>query len=186
MPFTSGEQHKQLMEGFRNGATFIGLLRDRGAGMVVVDDAGQAVPLYSLTDELDVRNTKRAIEAQIRLHHAAGAREIAALAGGLPRWGAGQDLEAFIERCQRVPLRAGGFRLFAAHQMGTCRMGADPATQRRQPVGRAARHAGRLDRRRERLPDVLRHQSDDHRHGPGAPHRRGDRGRRTGSQRHAR
>ncbi len=135
VPFTSGEQHKQLMEGFRNGASFIGLLRDRGAGMVVVDDAGQAVPLYSLTDELDVRNAKRAIEAQIRLHHAAGAREIAALASGLPRWGAGQDLEAFVERCQRVPLRAGGFRLFAAHQMGTCRMGSDASTSVADPWG---------------------------------------------------
>ncbi|HEY6779492.1 MAG TPA: GMC family oxidoreductase N-terminal domain-containing protein, partial [Thermoleophilaceae bacterium] len=53
VPFTSGEQHKQLMEGFRHSATFIGLLRDRGAGMVTVDEAGQAVPLYSLDDELD-------------------------------------------------------------------------------------------------------------------------------------
>ncbi len=135
MPFTSGEQHKQLMHPFKHGASFIGLLRDHGAGMVTVDDAGQAVPLYSLTDELDVRNTRRAIEAQIRLHHAAGAREIAALAGGLPRWGAGADLDAFIERCQRIPLRAGGFRLFAAHQMGSCRMGSDPQTSVANPWG---------------------------------------------------
>jgi choline dehydrogenase-like flavoprotein len=134
-PFASGEQHKQLMHGFKNGASFIGLLRDHGSGCVVVDEAGQAVPLYSLTDELDVRNTRRAIEAQIRLHHAAGAREIAALAAGLPRWGAGDDLEAFIERCQRVPLRAGGFRLFAAHQMGTCRMGSDAETSVANPWG---------------------------------------------------
>jgi choline dehydrogenase-like flavoprotein len=135
VPFTSGEQHKQLIADFKHGASFIGLLRDHGGGQVVVDEAGQALPLYSLEDELDVRNTRRAIEAQIRLHHAAGAREIAPLAAGLPRWGAGGDLEAFIARCQRVPLRAGGFRLFAAHQMGSCRMGADPQTSVANPWG---------------------------------------------------
>jgi choline dehydrogenase-like flavoprotein len=34
-----------------------------------------------------------------------------------------------------VPLRAGGFRLFAAHQMGTCRMGADPQASVADPYG---------------------------------------------------
>ena len=39
-----------------------------------------------------------------------------------------------------MPLRAGGQRLFSAHQMGTCRMGTDPQTSVAEPVGRAARH----------------------------------------------
>ena len=34
-----------------------------------------------------------------------------------------------------MPLRAGGFRLFAAHQMGTCRMGSDPQTSVANPHG---------------------------------------------------
>lgn len=29
---------------------------------------------------------------------------------------------------QRIPLGAGGHRLFSAHQMSSCRMGSDPAT----------------------------------------------------------
>ena len=44
-------------------------------------------------------------------------------------------MERFIERLQSVPLRAGGFRLFAAHQMGSCRMGADPRTSVANPYG---------------------------------------------------
>jgi choline dehydrogenase-like flavoprotein len=135
LPFTSGAGHKDWMLRFKNGGSFIGLVRDRAGGRVTIDADGQAVPWYSLTDELDVRNTHRAMEAMIRLHHAAGAREIAALAAGLPHWRVGDDLDAFVERCKRVPLRAGGFRLFAAHQMGTCRMGSDPATSVANPWG---------------------------------------------------
>jgi choline dehydrogenase-like flavoprotein len=127
-PFASGADHKQAMSELPFGATFIGLVRDHGAGRVTIDEAGQAVPWYSLTDPQDVRTTHRALEAQVRLHVAAGARRIAALAAGMPEWRVGDDVDRYVERLQRVPLRAGGFRLFAAHQMGTCRMGSDPQT----------------------------------------------------------
>jgi choline dehydrogenase-like flavoprotein len=135
LPFTGGEAHKQAMSEYRNGATFIGLVRDHGEGQVTLDAAGLAQPWYSLTDELDVRNTHRALDAQVRLHVAAGAREISALAGGLPRWRVGDDVDAFIARLKRVPLRAGGFKLFAAHQMGTCRMGSDSQGSVADPYG---------------------------------------------------
>jgi choline dehydrogenase-like flavoprotein len=135
LPFTTAEQHKERMSRYRFGASFIGLVRDRGAGRITVDEAGQPIVSYALEDELDVRNSYRAIEAQIRLHHSAGAREIAALATGAPTWRTGDDLEAFIARCRRVPLRAGGHRLFTAHQMGTCRMGTEPQTSVANPYG---------------------------------------------------
>jgi choline dehydrogenase-like flavoprotein len=134
-PFAGGEMHKRLMQQLRYGATFIGLVRDHGGGRVTVDADGQAVPWYSLDDPLDVANTHRALAAQVRLHVAAGAREIAALAAGLPRWRAGDDVERYLERLERVPLGAGGFELFAAHQMGTCRMGTDPQTSVAGPWG---------------------------------------------------
>ena len=134
-PFVSGADHKQAMSELPFGATFIGLVRDHGAGRVTIDEAGQAVPWYSLTDPRDVRTTHRALEAQVRLHVAAGARRIAALAGGLPEWRVGDDVDRYVERLQRVPLRAGGFKLFAAHQMGTCRMGSDPQRSVANPYG---------------------------------------------------
>jgi choline dehydrogenase-like flavoprotein len=134
-PFQSGEEHKQAMWDLPYGATFIGLVRDHGSGQVTIDEAGQAVPWYSLTDPQDVRTTHRALEAQVRLHVAAGARQIGALAGGVPTWRVGDDVDRYVERLKRVPLRAGGFRLFAAHQMGTCRMGADPQTSVANPYG---------------------------------------------------
>ena len=135
LPFATAAQHKDAMTRMRYGASFIGLVRDRGHGRVTIDADGAAVHWYSLTDELDVLNTHRALDAQARLHAAAGAVEIQGLAAGAPRWRRGDDLEAFIARLQRIPLRAGGHRLFSAHQMGSCRMGADPQTSVAGPWG---------------------------------------------------
>ncbi len=135
VPWTNGAEHKRLMANFSHGASFIGLLRDRGHGRVTVDAQGAAVPSYAITDELDVRNTLRAIDAQVRLHEAAGATQIMALAAGMPTWRWGDDVAPFVERISRIPLRAGGWKLFSAHQMGSCRMGNDPATSVADPWG---------------------------------------------------
>jgi choline dehydrogenase-like flavoprotein len=135
LPFVTAEQHKATMERYRHGASMIGLLRDHGGGRVTIDENGQSVVTYSLADELDVRNTWRALDAQIRCHHAAGAQEIAAIAANAPTWREGEDLEAFIARVQRIPLQAGGHRLFSAHQMGSCRMGTDPQESVANPEG---------------------------------------------------
>jgi choline dehydrogenase-like flavoprotein len=135
IPFISAEDHKQAMSTFRNNGSFIGLIRDHGHGRVTLDESGNTVAFYELTDELDVRNARRAIEAEIRLHHAAGARRIQLFAHGLPAWEQGDDLAEYIARATAVPLRAGGATLFAAHQMGSCRMGADPATSVADPRG---------------------------------------------------
>jgi choline dehydrogenase-like flavoprotein len=135
LPWTSAAEHKEMMTQVPNGASFITLLRDRGHGRVTVDANGEAVPWYDLTDELDQRIMRLSFEKLARLHHAAGAVQIASLAAGLPMWRYGDDLGAFIEKAQRVPLRAGGQRLFSAHQMGSCRMGDDPATSVANPWG---------------------------------------------------
>jgi choline dehydrogenase-like flavoprotein len=137
LPWQNARQHKEALEDFRRGATFIGLLRDRGDGngQVILDPSGAAQPLYSLRDPADQAMTRRALEAQIRLHAAAGAHQIGALADTLPIWHRGEDLEDYISLVQRVPLRAGGMRLFSAHQMGTARMGSDPATSVAAPTG---------------------------------------------------
>ena len=134
-PWISGLDHKQRMEEFPFTGTFISLTRDRGAGSVGVDANGEAVPLYSVIDPLDLENLKRGIEVQVRLHEAAGAHQIGPLAEGAPTWRRGDDLEAFIAGVQRIPFRAGGYKLFSAHQMGTCRMGADPETSVAGPFG---------------------------------------------------
>ncbi|RAK28790.1 choline dehydrogenase-like flavoprotein [Actinoplanes lutulentus] len=135
VPFTTPAEHKQTMADFRNTGSFIGLIRDRGHGRISLDPAGNSVASYELTDELDVRNTQRALEAEIRLHHAAGAGRIQVLAQGLPAWQAGDNLDAYIAQAQQLHLGAGGATIFSAHQMGSCRMGTDPATSVANPHG---------------------------------------------------
>src|SRR3954454_17113787 len=132
-PWTGGAEHKDLMARYKYGATFIMLLRDRGHGRVVIDPNGESVPFYSIEDPLDLKHTRIAIEKIIRLHEAAGAFEIMSLAGRLPRWKRGENIERFIQRAQRVPQPAGGQKLVSAHQMGTARMGGDPQTSVANP-----------------------------------------------------
>src|SRR3712207_2363060 len=135
LPWTSAEDHKSLIEGARRGASFITLTRDRGHGRVDVDQNGEAVPYYAVTDPVDIKNIHHGVEVCARLHIAAGAQQCAYLAAGLPMWRVGDDVEAYVERLKRVPIRAGGTKMFSAHQMGTCRMGSDPQTSVANPWG---------------------------------------------------
>jgi choline dehydrogenase-like flavoprotein len=134
-PWISAADHKQRMDQFRYTGTFIGLTRDRGHGEVGVDANGEPVPSYSVGDELDLANLRHGVEVQIRLHEAAGSHQIQPLASSAPTWRRGEDLEAFIDSVRRIPFRAGGHKLFSAHQMGTCRMGSDPETSVAGPLG---------------------------------------------------
>jgi choline dehydrogenase-like flavoprotein len=135
LPFTTAAEHKRTMARFSHGCSLIALLRDRGHGRVTIDRAGMSVPTYALTDELDLRNAARGIDAQLRLLEAAGATQITAVAAGAPTWRWGDDLNAFGARARQIPLRAGGWTLFSAHQMGTCRMGIDRGSSVAGPWG---------------------------------------------------
>jgi choline dehydrogenase-like flavoprotein len=135
LPFVDPESHKRTMARFAHGGTFIALLRDRGHGQVTIDRDGNSVPAYSLTDELDVRHAQAGIDAHLQLHAAAGASDVTAIAAGAPTWRAGEDLDGFVSSVRQLPLGFGGWTLFSAHQMGTCRMGVDPGSSVAGPWG---------------------------------------------------
>jgi acyl-CoA reductase-like NAD-dependent aldehyde dehydrogenase/choline dehydrogenase-like flavoprotein len=134
-PWRSARDHKRQLARFPFGASFINLTRDRGAGRVTADDAGQAVVHYPLTDDFDIAHIRRGLEEMIRMHDAAGALEIQALSKRTPVWRRGDDLEDFIARVGAISMAPRELGLFSAHQMGTCRMGADPATSVAGPWG---------------------------------------------------
>jgi choline dehydrogenase-like flavoprotein len=134
-PWSSGATHKEMLSAYRDGASFVAVNRDRGHGQVTIDEQGQAVPWYSITDELDLRILAKSVEVGIRAHAEAGARRIWMFAQRPIEWRVGDDLDTFIAKAQRIPARAGGLTVFSAHQMGSCRMGSDPQTSVADPSG---------------------------------------------------
>jgi acyl-CoA reductase-like NAD-dependent aldehyde dehydrogenase/choline dehydrogenase-like flavoprotein len=135
LDWESGREHKERMLDWPHVAAFIILVRDRGHGRVGVDRAGNAVAEYRLEDELDQHNIRRGIAELIRLQEAAGAERIASLARNAPEWERGEDLDPFIARIAGGSLEPRQHKVFSAHQMGTCRMGPDPATSVANPWG---------------------------------------------------
>jgi choline dehydrogenase-like flavoprotein len=129
IPWDSGRGHKELMSKVPFISTFIWFLRDRGFGQITLDGNGNAVPFYSLDDETDQKNFRRAAAEAIRIHDAAGAQEIIiSLAHGHVSWKRGTDLEEFIQSVMKLPVLNGAQPMISAHQLCTCRMGKDPAT----------------------------------------------------------
>jgi choline dehydrogenase-like flavoprotein len=134
VPFTTAAEHKQAMADLGRMGSFIGLVRDRGHGRVALDVRGQAQVTYAVAAQ-DQATMAAAVAGQVRVHVAAGARRVGVLAAGSPMWRTGDDVDAFLASLERIPMRAGGYKLFSAHQMGSCRMGTDPATSVADPQG---------------------------------------------------
>ncbi len=135
VPWRSGSDHKRRMKDWARSAPMINLTREQGHGSVAIDDAGNAVAHYPITDEVDIRNIRAGIETLIRMHEAAGAREIVGSARKSGDWARGEDLDAFVADVTSQPIAPREFLLFSAHQMGTCRMGADPQSSVADPRG---------------------------------------------------
>lgn len=129
-----GRQAKEAMSRLGRMADFLFVLRDHAGGQVTIDDAGEAVHAYALTDERDIAGFRTALRTMARLHEAAGAEEM--WFGATPRvWKRGEDVEAWMDEIDQIHIGAGGLQIGSAHQMGTARMGTDPATSVAQPTG---------------------------------------------------
>ena len=135
VPWRSGADHKRRMREWEHAAPLIALVRERGEGRVEIDPAGNPVVHYPIADELDREHLKLGVEQLVRVHDAAGAREIVGSGMRAPDWRRGDDLEAFITALNSLEIVPREYVTFSAHQMGTCRMGRDPATSVANPWG---------------------------------------------------
>ena len=143
LPWQNGHDHKVVMSGFARSASWIGLVRDFGGGRVTLDDKGDSFVSYPFDEPRDVATMHKAVEAMAQLHQAAGARAIFDLtAGKRVVWQRGESLNAFIGRGRKIPFHLPYRVLGSAHQMGSARMGADPATSVADPEGRLHDTAG--------------------------------------------
>ena len=135
IPWRSGADHKRRMREWAHAAPLVAVTREHGHGRVVIDAAGDPIVHYPLADETDRRALKLAVEQLVRVHDAAGAREIVGSGLRAPDWTRGDDLEAFVEALNGLEIVPREYLTFSAHQMGTCRMGRDPQTSVANPWG---------------------------------------------------
>jgi choline dehydrogenase-like flavoprotein len=128
LPFEDGAGHKRAMSKLANMAPFISVARDHGEGQVAIDEHGRAVTRWSFSDPLDESMFRRAIAELARLQKAAGAQEIITFfQRPAISWREGEDFDAFLAQIEAASLAANDVAAFSAHQMGSCRMGSDPA-----------------------------------------------------------
>jgi choline dehydrogenase-like flavoprotein len=137
VPWQSGRQHKETMAKGPMTSALVVLVRDRGHGRVTIDGGGNPVHHYDLADELDVRHFRRGLAELVRMHDAAGAREVLSLSRKLQHWhrDGGEPVEAFARRVHDGPLSPHEHAIFSLHHMGSARMGADPRTSVADPWG---------------------------------------------------
>jgi choline dehydrogenase-like flavoprotein len=128
-----GKQAKEAMAKLARMSLLLFFLRDHEGGTVTLDERGEAVHTYSLADERDVAGYRAGVRALAKLHEAAGAEEL--YFGPTPVWRRGEDLDAWLDAMEVLPIGAGGTLIGSAHQMGSARMGTDPTRSVAQPTG---------------------------------------------------
>jgi choline dehydrogenase-like flavoprotein len=126
MSFADPADHRDQMRKLAHMATWHGVSHDHGSGRVVLGEDGEAVVEWSLSDPVDRRVAARAHVEVARLHHDAGAEEISTFHFTPRRWRRGEDFDAYLRLLEDTP--AEEYTAYTAHQMSSCRLGADPTT----------------------------------------------------------
>lgn len=131
LPWFGARDHRQRMQHAAHVSATIVLTRDREGGRVRVRREGRAAIEYR-PGARELTHLKRGIAAAVRAHVAAGAEEVITLHSRpqvLQTKGANPSaIEDFSTRVATTAIDRNWSTLFSAHQMGTARMGADPAT----------------------------------------------------------
>jgi choline dehydrogenase-like flavoprotein len=152
LPWAGAVDHGDRMAAARHLAPLIAITRDGGEGRTSLTRAGRVRIDYRL-DASGVATLRHALVSMARLARAAGGvEELVAVATPIAAHRLGDDadrrddsdrrawtaFEARLAAMDFAPNRGG---VFSAHQMGTIRMGADPATHPADPRGRVRRDA---------------------------------------------
>jgi choline dehydrogenase-like flavoprotein len=143
LPWAGGQQHKQEMTRLRHVAAYIVLTRDTGEGRITLDRHGEPVVTY-WPNETDRRNLIRGVQEVARIVFAGGGVRAGTLhtpplilesEGGKPGAVTAAHLNAYLADIERRGIALNRVGLGTAHQMGTCRLGASPATSVADPTG---------------------------------------------------
>ena len=103
------------------------LLRDRDHGKVVLRKDGSPVWKYSIS-KYDQAHIREGVRRGTELYAAAGATEVISSTVRPVRWRSGQSIDDFMDGVDAVGYGSNQTGYFTFHQMGTARMGSNPAT----------------------------------------------------------
>jgi len=146
LPWQGAAEHGELMARARHFSPLVAVTRDGGEGRVRLTRAGRVRIDYRL-DAAGVATARHALVAMAQLARAGGAREILAVGAPMRRHrvdGSGDEARrfaAFERELAGTDFSPHRGTVASAHQMGTIRMGADPAGHAADPRGRVRRGA---------------------------------------------
>ncbi|HEX6553088.1 MAG TPA: GMC family oxidoreductase N-terminal domain-containing protein [Ktedonobacteraceae bacterium] len=130
----SAREYRDMMTNAPNIGTIIVLSRDKGEGKIKLDRYGEPVIDY-VVSVYDRHHILHGLRQATRAHFAAGAKAVTSVHSKrtrLDRPASGvvteQQFRAFDRQLERHGMGVNRVMMFTAHQMGTCRMGADPKT----------------------------------------------------------
>lgn len=133
-PWYSAREYREQLAQAANFATIIVLTRDKGEGTVTVDRDGEPVIDY-VVSAYDRKHLLHGLRQAARVHFAAGANAINSLHNKRTRLDrpengmvSEQQFREFDRQLERHGMGVNRIMMFTAHQMGTCRMGADHTT----------------------------------------------------------
>ena len=128
LPWHGARAHRAHMQRAARVAATIVLTRDSSSGRVRIRREGRAAIEYR-PGPRELSHLRAGIEAAVRAHVAAGAEEVITLHSRQHtldvRGATASTIDDFCQRVASSPLDRNWSTLFSAHQMGTCRMGAD-------------------------------------------------------------
>jgi long-chain-alcohol oxidase len=129
LPWVSSASHRALMERYGKLSLCAVLCRDVAGGQVRIDRDGQPRLRYRMTP-LDERRAAEGVAAAGQVLAAAGAGEVFSMHPARISFRPEQAgaYETWATATRRAGYRGGRVTFFSYHQMGSCRLGTDPAT----------------------------------------------------------
>jgi len=129
IPWSSAREHRREMQRVRFASSFIVLTRDSNSGRVRITRDGEPYFDYRIGRQ-EKRLLKHGMATAARMHFGAGAERIMTIHSTQLLWDRAEDgpsIDKFCRLINAAPTSPNRLPLFSAHQMGTCRMGADHA-----------------------------------------------------------
>ena len=128
IPWRDPTHYRRLMRALPNMSVLAPLVRDRDGGRVTALD-GTARVDYRLTPN-DISDIRKGIEASVRIMEAGGAREIFTSQAAFVAYHPGQrgGIDGFMAEVDRAGFAPGEMGYLSFHQMGSARMGNEPAS----------------------------------------------------------